>query len=130
MSSHNLAKMKIAGFDLLGYSVAGVAGGPFDGLSFAFDDGTHGTYNVKYPDVIGAAGGSVSCLTYGSGSSTAAVCFTGVFPGGTEEGQLVFFAFPFETIYPAATSADVMGRILAYFGEPPSSSDTAGWLCY
>lgn len=112
------------------YSVAGAAGGPFDGLSFSFDNGTHGTYDVKYPDTIAARDGSTSCLTYGAGASTAAVCFTGAFPSGTEEGRLIYFAFPFETIYPAATATDVMARILDYFGAPPVGSGQSGWQCY
>lgn len=62
------------------YSVTGVPGTLFEGLSFNFDDGTQGTYDANYPDAIMPNAGGIACLTYGSGNY-AAVEFTGPFPG-------------------------------------------------
>lgn len=96
------------------YSVTGAPGTLFAGLSFNFDNGTQGTYDADYPDAIEPIGGSIACLTYGSGDH-AAVKFNGVFPGGTEEGKVVYFGFPFETIYPESARNSVMERVMSYF---------------
>ena len=44
--------------DANSYSVSGVPGGIFDGLSFQFDDGSQ-YYDAQYPDVITPTGGRV-----------------------------------------------------------------------
>ncbi|HEY4689830.1 MAG TPA: N-acetylmuramoyl-L-alanine amidase, partial [Anaerolineae bacterium] len=51
------------------YSVSGAGGSTFAGLSFSFDDGTHGTYNADYPDSFSPAGGGsiMSALMYNGG---------------------------------------------------------------
>lgn len=64
------------------YSVTGVAGTIFEGLSFSFDDGTHGTYDVDYPDTIGTSGGSTVNLVYTSAAGNAAVEYSGTFSTG------------------------------------------------
>jgi len=114
--------------DAATYAVSGMPGSSFDGLSFAFDDGTHGTYDVSYPDVIATSGGSQACLRYGTGTSVAGVCYTGTFAGGTASGQVIVFGFPFETIYDAAARAAVMTEVLEYFGFPELG--VRGWQCY
>ncbi len=105
------------------YSVSGMGGTLFDGLSFSFDDGTHGTYNVGYPDVLAATGSSVACLTYG-GSDYAAVQYSGSFVGGSTDGKVVYLGFPYETIYPESAREAVMERVIEFFDlvdtpEPP-----------
>lgn len=105
------------------YSVSGLAGTLFEGLSFNFDDGTHGTYDPDYPDVLAAAGGSTACLTYG-GSDYAAVQYSGPFVGGSTEGKVVYLGFPYETIYPESAREAVMERVIEFFNlvetpEPP-----------
>ncbi|MBI3519049.1 MAG: T9SS type A sorting domain-containing protein [Bacteroidetes bacterium] len=73
-----------------------------------FDNGTHGTYNVDYPDVITPVNGGVSTLKYtNNSSSTSAVYFSGMFPSGTVNGKLVYFGFPLETIY-NTTKRDIL----------------------
>ncbi|MES2763233.1 MAG: T9SS type A sorting domain-containing protein [Bacteroidota bacterium] len=65
-----------------------------------FDNGTHGTYNVDYPDVITPINGSVPTLKYtNSAISTSGVYFSGMFPSGTQNGKLVYFGFPLECVY-------------------------------
>ncbi|MGZ3864493.1 MAG: T9SS type A sorting domain-containing protein [Bacteroidia bacterium] len=81
-----------------------------------FDNGTHGTYNVNYPDVIAPLNGSVSDLRYTSSSADiACVHFAGLFTGGTKSGKLVYLAYPFETIYSASQRDSVMFGILDFF---------------
>lgn len=93
----------------------GSAGSIFSGLVVAFDNGTGGTYEVAYPDVIQAAQGSQACLIYDNARGAAAVQYTGIFPGGTEEGKLVYLGFPFETIVAENVRREVMQRVTAYF---------------
>jgi hypothetical protein len=80
-----------------------------------FDNGTHGTYNVSYPDVVTAINGSVADLTYCNGAEVSALHFNGLFPGGTSSGKLVHWAFPFETIYNSTDRNNLMSTIIDYF---------------
>lgn len=65
-----------------------------------FDNGTHGTYNVDYPDVIMPVNGGISTLKYTNNStSTSAIYFSGMFPSGTANGKLVYVGFPLECVY-------------------------------
>jgi type IX secretion system substrate protein len=81
-----------------------------------FDNGTHGTYNVRYPDVITTINGSLPDMHYAtSNTDYACIHYAGVFTGGTKVGKLVYLAYPFETIYPSAARDTVMKDILIYF---------------
>ncbi len=81
-----------------------------------FDNGTHGTYNVNYPDVITPLNGGISDLRYTSSvTDIACVNFAGMFNGGTKNGKMVYLAFPFEAIYGAAGRDSVMKYILDFF---------------
>ncbi|MEA3287102.1 MAG: glycosyl hydrolase family 18 protein [Candidatus Marinimicrobia bacterium] len=101
------------------YSTSGPANGIFAGLSgVAFDDGTHGTYDVDYPDGIKPFGGAVNNLRY-EGADYAAqggagIQFMGNFGESTALGGVVYLGFGFETIYPEATRNIVMGRVLDF----------------
>jgi len=86
---------------------------------FSFDNGTYGTINVSYPDVIGPMNGSTSCMQYfGVSSSPAGVLYVGGFPGGHQEGNLVYFGFPFESIYPGSVRIAIIQGILSFFRFP------------
>jgi hypothetical protein len=81
-----------------------------------FDNGTHGTYNVNYPDVIVPLNGSASDLHYTTSiNDIACVHFAGTFTGGTKSGKMVYLAYPFETIYAAADRDSVMKYVLDFF---------------
>lgn len=91
------------------------------GNTITFDNGSNGTYNVDYPDVLACVNGSSPQLYYTSSSSDiAAVSFSGMFPSGTVNGKLVYLAFPFETVYPLAARNTMMGNVLDYFFVTPS----------
>ncbi|MGZ4035550.1 MAG: T9SS type A sorting domain-containing protein, partial [Bacteroidia bacterium] len=83
--------------------------------STQFDNGTYGTYNVSYPDVITAINGSVPDLTYCSGTEVSALHFGGLFPGGAFPGKLVHWAFPFEAVYNISDRNNLMSTIIDYF---------------
>ncbi|RMD98715.1 MAG: hypothetical protein D6814_06965, partial [Calditrichaeota bacterium] len=97
---------------------------------FSFDNGSHGTFDVDWPDAIIGANGGSNCLKYTnvdvSADGGAGIYFEGMFPGGTAEGKLVYFAIPFETIYPETSRNQLMQKILAFFtGSPTAVADNS-----
>ena len=109
------------------YEVNGEPGTLFGGLSgIRFDNGTQGTWNVSWPDVLRPVEGGIAVLRYAgvSGEDVAGVAFRGPFPRGEQAGAVVVLGFPFETVYPAETRMEMMGRILDFLGDP-EGIDTA-----
>ena len=81
-----------------------------------FDNGTHGTYNVDYPDVLTPVNGGVSTLKYTNNStSSSAVYFSGMFPSGTVNGKLIYVGFPLESIYDVTKRNDVFNDCWTFF---------------
>lgn len=108
------------------YTAEGIAGSVFDGITnINFDNGTHGTYNVSWPDVINGKNGGVNSLKYSNLSSlnSAGIVYKGLFPGGTTNGGLVYFGFPFESIYPESKSFEVMNKVLGFLSDLTDVSD-------
>jgi hypothetical protein len=112
------------------YTATANAAGIFTGMSsFVFSSGSAYSqldgqlYNVAFPDVITPQAGAVSALTYSGGTGgTAAIQVSGT--GGA--GNIVMFAFPFESITNAARRQNAMERILDFFGVAPINSDFNG----
>ncbi|MBP7461964.1 MAG: T9SS type A sorting domain-containing protein [Candidatus Delongbacteria bacterium] len=104
------------------YQVEPIAGSMLADMdSFSFDNGTHGTYNVRYPDVLAATEGGTGVLRYsGVSDQVAAVAFEGIFPGGQLPGKTMVMGFPFETVYPEETRIELMAHILDFFDTPSS----------
>ena len=105
------------------YTTDGDPAGIFHGLSsMHFDNGTHGTYNVDYPDGIQPIDGSSQCLVYsGFPASTyggAGIQYAGIFGQGVHPGKIVYLAVPFETFYPASVRDTIMARVIEYFDIP------------
>ncbi len=108
------------------YSAEGIQGTMLADIStITFDNGTHGTFNVRYPDALTPEGGSQSILRYLNVSSheVGGVGYEGFFPGGTQPGKLVYFGFPFETIYPTDSRDLVMSDVLDYLLITPNTTD-------
>lgn len=81
-----------------------------------FDNGTHGTYNVDYPDVIMPVNGGISTLKYtNNATSTSAVYFSGMFPSGTVNGKLIYVGFPLESIYDVAKRNNLFDNCWTFF---------------
>ncbi|HJZ85817.1 MAG TPA: hypothetical protein VKN99_11635, partial [Polyangia bacterium] len=70
--------------------------------NIAFDDGTHGTYDAKLPDVLMANAGASVDLIYGGGAAAVST------------DRSVALGFPFETIYGRGSRVSVIGRILEH----------------
>jgi hypothetical protein len=103
-----------------------MAGSVFEGITnITFDNGTHGTYNVSYPDVINEKNGGSNVLKYSGLASVniSGVVYKGLFPGGTVNGGVVYFGFPFEAIYTESKRFEVMNNVLNFFGDLTDVSD-------
>lgn len=83
--------------------------------SSQFDNGTNGTYNVSYPDVIAPTGSATGDLKYCTNSEFSAIHYSGMFPSGTSSAKLVHWSFPFETVNVLTDRNDMMGTIIDYF---------------
>ncbi len=101
------------------YRVEALGDTIFSGLaSFSFDDGSHGTYNVNYPDVLGISGESRGFLRYsGCSAGFAGVVYEGMFPGGIGAGKVMVLGFPFETVYPEAARSALMEKFFLFSEE-------------
>ncbi len=99
------------------YQAEGIPGTEFDQLTdIRFDNGTQGTYNVSWPDVIRGRDGGVDVLRYTglAADNVAGVAYKGPFPRSEVAGAVLVFGFPFETIYPSGKRLEVMGKILEF----------------
>ncbi|MCU7503023.1 MAG: T9SS type A sorting domain-containing protein [Ignavibacteria bacterium] len=73
-------------------SVAGVAGSALGGANFNFSQ----TYEVGYPDEIGASNGSTLCMQYTNGKG-AGIQYSGPFGTSTSAAKLIYLGFPLES---------------------------------
>jgi hypothetical protein len=106
------------------YRTEPATGSIFEGISsIPFDDGTKGSYNVEYPDVLTPATDAKTALIYSgvANEQAAGVQFKGMFAGGNQPGKLVYLGFPFETIYPPSARAEVMRRIMLFMESEATS---------
>ncbi len=91
-------------------TAAGVSGKALAGVpALSFDDGTHGTYNVDFPDVISAGANASVAMNYSNGAGAAVVQYTS---GST---QVINMGFPFESIYTESQRNSLMAAVLTYF---------------
>ena len=94
---------------------AGVAGTALAGMPAAqFDNGTFGTYDVDFADVIAPfSAQSTVCLRYGNGLVAGIQRSSG-------NARVLCLGFPFETITTANARAELMRRALQYLLDPLS----------
>ena len=101
------------------YQAEVLSGNSFSGVpALAFDNGTHGSINVLWPDVIKANAGGQTFAKYtnlDTSVGASGIYYDGMFPSGTTAGKLVALGFPFETIYTQNVRNQLMGKILAFF---------------
>jgi hypothetical protein len=126
---NQLFKANYLGDDSGIHSCEGAAGTVFEGLTFDYGEVTEDTYIEDWPDFIEPNGGGEVALYYNNSSRGAAVQFSGIYSQeSSAEGQLIYFAFPFETIYPAESRTDVMQRVLNYFDIETAINDPSSSL--
>lgn len=99
--------------------VDGLSGTIFEGITdIYFDNGSGPFYNVDWPDVIGANGGSIINLNYRNASTpsySAGIQYSGSF-------KVVNLGFPFETILNSAKRDQVMSKVLNFLLSSCSTS--------
>lgn len=111
------------------YSAEGLQGSMLGAIgTITYDNGSHGTFDVKYPDALIPGGGSQSIIHYLNVTThdIGGVSFEGFFPGGTQPGKLVYLGFPFETIYPLDSRGLVMNEVMDFLLIAPSASEEFG----
>ena len=117
---HNQLRAAFSNDDANTYAFTPASGAIFAGnAAGGFDNGTRGTYNVDYPDVLTPTNGSIRALSYSGGvGGAAAVQYDGSLGGG----KIVNFGFPFETITNSAARDACMSDVLRFFGvlDPPA----------
>lgn len=117
---HNQLRAVYSSDDANTYAFTPASGGIFaNDATGAFDNGTRGTYNVDYPDVLVPTNGSIQAISYSGGlGGAAAVQYDGSLGGG----KLVNFGFPFETITNSVVRDAYMSDVLRFFGvlDPPT----------
>ncbi len=93
----------------------------FDGLApFYYDNGTHGTYDVRWPDAILPVGAATLGLQFSDVSVSNGGCglyYTGTFGASQKTGKLVYLSFPLETVYSSSARDALVGKILKFFNE-------------
>ena len=100
--------------------VDAAADGPLQGVpAFAFDDGTGGTYDAKYPDVLAPAAGARSILHYAGGAVAGVSRDQGA-------GRSILLGFPFETVVDRGAAGLLMERMLAFCGTPTPPGASVG----
>ena len=102
------------------YSGYGVTNSLFDGISdITFDNGTHGTYDVDWPDGIKPVNGAEVCAKYNDVDYATrggmGISYTGTFGNSSENGGVVFISVGFETIYPESKRDQLLDRILNFY---------------
>ncbi len=111
---HNYLKADYVNDNAGVYTVNGNSSGIFNGLTgITFDNGSNGIYNAAYPDSINNYGGSTVDLLYNGTAFNAGIEYKGI------SLRLIYFGFPFETIYPESSRNTVMQRILSYLDANP-----------
>jgi hypothetical protein len=107
------------------YQAEAVIGTVFDGIgSVNFDNGTQGTINVRYPDVITGINGGANGLKYSNLTNQfAGVYYEGIFSGGSTPGKVVCLGFPFETIYPESKRQLFLEKVISFFNRPVEVKD-------
>lgn len=109
------------------YQAEIIDGTVFNGIaSIPFDNGSHGSIDVKWPDVIKPNAGGIGFAKYtglDTSSGFSGVYYQGMFPSGTKEGRVVAMGFPFETIYTTGVRVPFMAEILNFFAVSTSVQD-------
>ena len=101
------------------YAFTPAGAGIFAGnATSGFDNGTKGTYNVDFPDVLAPTNGSVIAINYVGGTGGAAAV---QYDGSLGGGKVMNWGFPFETITNSVVREAYMSDVLRFFGvlDPP-----------
>jgi len=108
------------------YSAEGITGDIFeDFTTINFDNGTHGTINVNYADALIPDQNAEAVLNYKNVTNhkAAGIKYEGLIGNGSFPAKVIYFGFPFETVYPEETRNQLMTEIIDFFNKPVTSID-------
>ena len=89
------------------------------GVEFSFDNGTHGTVDVDWPDAIEAVGGAVNKFTYKNVPTSKG--YAGIrYHEENSPGGVVYLAFPIEAVYNDDERTELINNVLSGFDINPS----------
>ncbi len=115
---HNQLRAAFFADDANTYAFTPMASGIFsNNAASGFDNGTHGTYNVDFPDVLTPTNGGIACISYSGGTGGAAAI---EYDGSLGGGKVMNWGFPFETITNSAVRDAYMSDVLRFFGLIPA----------
>jgi len=106
-------------YDLVGSGGASI----FGTATVRFDEGSRGIYRVTTPDAFSPLNGAVAALQTGSGQIVG-LQREGTWGSGVATSRLVYFGFPFETVFDEINRASVMGNVLNFFNASVPSGLT------
>jgi hypothetical protein len=108
------------------YSAEGITGDIFeDFTTINFDNGTHGTINVNYADALIPDQNAEAVLNYKNVTNhkAAGIKYEGLIGNGSFPAKVIYFGFPFETVYLEETRNQLMTEIIDFFNKPVTSID-------
>ncbi len=99
------------------------------GFPFSFDNGTHGTINVRYPDVIKPRLGGKPFARYtgiDTSQGVAGIYRNTDLPSPYVTGKVAVMGIPFESVYPDSVRNKIMKEIDQYFGAYVNDAENTG----
>jgi hypothetical protein len=107
------------------YQAESILNSIFDGVDIInFDNGSQGTINVRYPDVLTGINGGLNCLQYSNVTNQfAGTSFEGIFPNAAVPGKVILVGFPFESIYPEEKRNIFLSNVISFFNMPVGISE-------
>jgi len=102
------------------YSGSGIANTILEDVTnIDFDNGSHGTYNVDWPDGIKPVGGAILCAQFDNTDYDSrggmGIQYTGPFGLSNQNSALVYLSVGFEAIYPESKRNEIMSKIIELF---------------
>lgn len=91
-----------------------------DGYEYTFDNGTHGTIDVDWPDAIEAVAGAENIFTYKNVSTSLGYAGVKYREAYNVAGGVVYLAFPIEAVYDDLERTSLIENILNGFAITPS----------
>ncbi|PIQ08075.1 MAG: hypothetical protein COW71_13690 [Ignavibacteriales bacterium CG18_big_fil_WC_8_21_14_2_50_31_20] len=90
------------------------------GIEYNFDDGSHGTIDVDWPDVIKATNGAENIYSYKNFSTSIGYAGIKYREAIDKSGGIVYLAFPIEAVYNDLNRTQLFEEILNNFAIIPS----------
>ena len=91
-----------------------------DGTQYNFDDGTHGTIDVDWPDAIEAISGAENIYSYKNVSTSLGYAGIRYRQALNQAGGVVYLAFPIESVYDDVERMEILSYAFGSFDITPS----------